>query len=160
KPTQIWTNGGEWHVWRQAPMSWQTVFGYAVEAAKKMARTSAQIPMAVIEEEMRKRFPGRWQGEFKLDALGVRFWDSTADNPTGCQVKPDGMLCFTGMVGFMSWAAIFGAKWVDAQSALNLGQIAGDTYFDGRSFFQIRFGKYQSLPIDTILRTLKAQGID
>jgi hypothetical protein len=104
KAEQVWTNGGAWRRWRREPLAWKLVFGYAIDAFAKLPSAAQEIPIAAVADEVMTRWPDRWQHrEFKLNALGVRFWDPVADCPTGCQVKPDGMLCFTGPAGFKSW---------------------------------------------------------
>src|SRR5438309_2495325 len=145
KPTQVWTNGGEWYEITKTPLSWELICGVAADAGKKCDFAHAEIPLETVAAEVARRFPGKWQGEFKLDALGVRFWDETADCPTGCQVKPDGMLCFTGTKGFVYWREIFGIDWTNEQRALHLGRAAGDTYFDGRGYWQCVGGVWRSV---------------
>lgn len=135
KPTQIWTNGGDWYKLREELMPWSVIFGTAVEASKTASTAPVEVPLDKIFDELNKRWPNRWRGPFELDTVGIRFWDDKADNETGCQVKPDGMLCFTGPVPFMRWEQIFGAKWVSEQRTLNLGQAAADIYFDGKSYW-------------------------
>ncbi len=135
KPAQVWTNGGEWHPVNPNPMPWKTVMGIAAQSTGKSSSFSSEISIATIAEEVKKRFPNKWQGEFELDQLGVRFWDPQADNATGCQLKPDGMLCFTGTVPSMSWAQLFGREWVDSQRIVHLGKAAGEIYFDGKRYW-------------------------
>jgi hypothetical protein len=162
KATQVWTNGGEWHAGNPQPLAWNVLFGLAVTAATATRQdAAAEVPLADVETEMRNRFPGRWTGEFKLDATGVRFWDPTADNETGCQVKPDGMLCFTGNVGFMSWAAIFGARWVEEQRHRNLSELASGIYFDGRHYHRRDLhNRWQQVSREDIILQLTNQGIN
>jgi hypothetical protein len=114
------------------------VRGVAIDLAKKKTSLTnrEQIPMEVIAAEVSTRWPNRWQGDFVLNALGVRFWDEQADCPTGCQVKEDGMLCFTGKVPFVSWADLFGPAWVDQQRALNMGKAGSGLYYDGREYWE------------------------
>jgi len=156
----MWTNGGEWIAFRKEPMSWALVSGFAVEAAKKVVATRTDMPIDVVAAEVKSRWPGRWKGPFEVGALGVRFWDDTADNPTGCQVKPDGMLCFTGNVPFMKWEHIFGSSWTNEKRALNLGQIAGEIYFDGRSYYQQQGGCWFDKCREDILLELSARGLN
>jgi len=159
KPTQLWSNGAEWHLVNEKPMSWNIVFGMAADVGAKSESGRSEIPIELIAGEVEKRFPGRWQGEFELGASGVRFWDATADCPSGCQVKPDGMLCFTGRAGFAKWGEILGFGWVNAQRALNLTNAAGETYFDGHRYWEFNCGRwYDMIRLDINLR-LKTRGI-
>lgn len=160
KATERWSNGGVWYSLKETPLDWTYCFGTVCEVSKRSKLFDrAQIPLEIIAEQVNKMWPGRWEGDFKLDALGVRFWDEGADNPTGCQVKPDGMLCFTGEVPFQKWEALLGKQWVEDQKVLNLGQAGEGFWFDGKMYWE-----YQSMgwvPVqraDAILR-LKGRGL-
>ncbi len=160
KPSEFWTNGGEWFTLRAHPLSWTLIFGIACDASKKLPLFStAEVPMEKLAEEVAKRYPSRWQGEFAVDNLGVRFWDEHADCPTGCQVKPDGMLCFTGKQPFVTWAEIFGRAWVDEQRALNLGQAAENLYFDGRNYWELAGGRWVNIGRTDAMLALKDKGL-
>lgn len=158
-PTEMWTNGGEWYEVKQEPMPWDLVFGIAVDASKTSDFGKSDIPLEVIAAEVDKRFPKRWRGDFTLNSLGIRFWDENADNETGCQIKPDGMLCFTGNVPFMKWTEIFGPEWVNEQRALNLGKAAGTIYFDGRRYWDMCGGKWADVAREDTITELKTRGI-
>src|ERR1044071_4731972 len=137
KPSEMWTNGADWYEIKDEPLSWEYCFGITCEVSKKSSLfQNGGVSLEVIADEIKKRFPGRWKGEFKQDALGVRFWDDKADNPTGCQVKPDGMLCYTGNEPFKKWEDIFGRQWVEEKRVLNLGNAGQGIYFDGRNYYE------------------------
>lgn len=154
KPTEMWTNGGTWYNVKETPLSWDIVFGIACETNTRVSMfDKGEIALDVIYEEVKKRFPNRWEGEFKKDALGRRFWDETADNPTGCQIKPDGCLCFTGNEPFVKWDQILGKEWCEEQRVLNLGRAGEGIYFDGRSYWEKSGERWMSITrVDTILR--------
>lgn len=138
KPAEVWTNGGEWYELKKTPAPRDIVRGVAIDLAKKKTSVTSreEIPMEVVAAEVAKRWPDRWNGDFVLNALGVRFWDELADCPTGCQIKQDGMLCFTGKVPFVSWADLFGPAWVDQQRALNMGKAGDGVYYDGKNYWE------------------------
>ncbi len=124
KPSQLWTNGATWSDLNQPPISYEWLLGLVLEVSKRAAFQGKQtIPLEKIHAEMELRYPGRWKGEFKLDATGVRIWDEKADNECGCQVKLDGMLCFTGPFPFRTWSDILGSDWVKKNTELNNGKI-------------------------------------
>jgi hypothetical protein len=123
KPAEVWTNGAIWYDVRPTPLVWDYCFGVVCFVSKQTSLfNKGEIPLEIIAKEVQGRFPNRWEGDFRLDALGKRFWDATADNATGCQVKPDGMLCFTGTEPFVKWDQIFGRLWTE-------GQLVNDNYF-------------------------------
>ncbi len=161
KPAAIWTNGGEWHNVAEKPIAWETVFGVLCLVSKKTSfGDAADIPLPRIAEEIEKRFPKRWQGDFNLELMGVRFWDAQADNPKGCQIKPDGMLCFTGRTPFMPWDRIFGASWCNEQRALNLGKAAGERYFDGHHYWQQNAGMWVQVSREDSILQFKTSGVN
>lgn len=160
KPAERWTNGGEWYDVCEKPLPWELVFGLAVDAAKKLVPARADVPLEKVAEEIEKKWPGRWKGEFKLDALGVRFWDASADCEMGCQVKPDGMLCFTGRVGFVRWEQLFGPGWVHEQAALNIANTAKDIYFDGQQYYHLIKGQWESHSREDTMLALSEMGLD
>jgi len=93
------------------------------------------IPIDEVAREMQERFPGRWPGRFVEGARGVRFWDPAADNPTGAQVRRDGMTCYTGDRAFMSWADIFGSAFVSRFAATKTSELLDNTYYDGKRYY-------------------------
>jgi hypothetical protein len=157
--TEMWTNGGVWYETSPTPMPRDLVLGFAIDASKKIDFGNAEVPLEIIAEEIQKRFPDRWKGDFALNALGVRFWDPLADNETGAQVKPDGMLCFTGTQSFVKWAEIFGADWVNEQRALNLGNAAGEICFDGRTYWDFQNGVWNDIHREDVVLALKNKGV-
>ena len=122
-----------------APIKHATLAYWAWEALRETVLwTDAKrydIPLDEIEKEMQERFPGRWKGRFSLGARGVRFWDPAADNPTGAQVRADGMSCYTGDRAFMSWLDIFGKPFVSRFAASKTAELLESTYFDGKRFY-------------------------
>lgn len=108
--------------------------------ATKTAQISANkpdqdIPLDEVEREVHSRFPGRWTGRFEPGARGPRFWDPTASNPSAAVVREDGMQCFSGDRGFMSWRDIFGSKWVEQFEASRIKGILERTLHDGQAFW-------------------------
>lgn len=162
RPSEVWTNGGVWYDFKKEPLSWEVCFGILCDVSRRKGDSlfgRAEIPLEVVGEKVKETFPGRWQGEFKLDAIGVRFWDPSADCPTGCQVKPDGMLCFTGNQSFVPWSQLFGQAWVDEQRALNLGRAAKDIYFDGDLYWTLIGSIWCSVTRQDIQLELRRRGL-
>lgn len=122
-----------------APIKHATLAYWAWESVRDASLWSDfkryEIPLDEVEREMNERFPGRWHGTFTIGARGVRFWDSSADNPTGAQVRADGMACYTGDRAFMSWLDIFGKPFVSRFAASKTSELLESTYFDGKKFY-------------------------
>lgn len=160
KPSEMWTNGGEWFELEGSPLSNTVCMGIYADVSKRHKGFSvADVPLEAVKAEMELRFPGRWVGEFALDQLGVRFWDETADNTTGAQVKPDGMLCFTGTQPFMYWSDIFGRAWVDEQRVVNLGKAVEGIYFDNKQYWECVAGRWMPLQRPDVQLLLKNRGL-
>jgi hypothetical protein len=161
KLSMCWTNGGEWFFLdKQTPLSVEFLAGIQIQAVKKESLFNhSDVPIAEIAAEQAARFPGRWQGDFEVGKTGVRFWDPKADNPCGCQVKPDGMVCFTGPVPFMPWDKIFGKLWCDERRILKLGNAAKGMYTDGHTYFEIVNGVQVDSKKESIITRLKAAGL-
>lgn len=159
KFTQVWTNGGIWHETNPKPMPWETVFGLFCKISKKSDFGHSEVPLEIIHTKIKETFPNRWQGDFKLNATGVRFWDDRADSTAGCQVKPDGMLCFTGHTPFVKWEAMFGAAWVNEQRSVNLGRLAGDIFYDDHSYWETKCGAWCPVKREDVILRLKARGV-
>lgn len=113
---------------------------WLVQAAKNIrfetqSALQYDVPIDVLAKEVEERFPGRWKGVFDIGKSGVRFWDSSADNETGCIVRPDGMQCFTGNQPFVSWRQLFGAPFVEQYESQNVAQITEISAYDGDAFW-------------------------
>lgn len=148
KPTEMWTNGGTWYdiESKKTPLSNDYLHGIVTAVSKQTSLfANSDVPLEKVAEQVTKLFPGRWAGNFELDAIGVRFWDDKADNPSGCQIKPDGMLCFTGNVPFVKWADLLGKEWCDTQKIMQLGKAADGIYFNGTGYYILTDGVWSSM---------------
>jgi hypothetical protein len=135
---QRWSNGGEWYELEGTqPLSSTLLAGLACEAAKKADFGRAEIDIMKVAEEVAKRFPNRWVGDFALGTTGVRFWDPTSDNPRGAFVTPAGMHCVTGVQSFVTWDEIFGTGWVRENRAVVFGEAAKNVFFDGTRYWRL-----------------------
>lgn len=159
KPEMVWTNGGEWHTVKATPLSWDVIFGILARVGKRSTFGQSDIPLETIYEQIKIKFPARWKGDFTLNATGVRFWDERADSAAGCQVKADGMLCFTGSSPFMKWDVIFGASWANAERSSNLGKLAGEIYFDGQLYWERHADQWRDMQPQNVVLALKTRGL-
>lgn len=136
KPTQMWTNGGYWLENHDKPLNYGLLAGIASKMIAKRKSEGFDIPIVKIAEEVEKRFPGRWQGDFVEGAHGVRFWDEKADNPRGAFVTKHGCYCFTGLKAYVPWEEIFGKVWVETNRAANFGEVTKNIIFDSTHYWQ------------------------
>lgn len=160
-PGQVWANGARWFNVKPEPMSWEVVFGIACSVSKKTSLFGSQeVNLSDVADEVNARWPGRWRGEFAIDNLGIRFWDVDADNPAGCQIKPDGLLCFTGRQPFVTWEELLGREWVEEHKVLRLGSAAGEIYFDGRGYWENMRTRWNTLSREDCRLALRTRGLN
>lgn len=117
QPHMYYAIGSNWkHFEESLPIPHHILQAWAMASDATVNFTSEALsppPIEQIADLVSDRFPGRWNGEFVLGARGIRFWDSQADNTTAAVVMPEGMRCFTGPSGFVTWREIFGARAID-----------------------------------------------
>jgi len=139
RPGQYYEIGRKWtDTGIGKPIDSGYVWAWASRAARNLvlakSETPMQIPMDAIAAAVQEKFPGRWRGDFALDAYGVRFWDPSADHPSGCQVRAWGMQVYS-RGPHMSWEDIFGKEFVEKYVADRLGPVMENTFWDGRDFW-------------------------
>ncbi len=136
--SQIYHVGWEWQIGGGSPipttraMLWQ-------EAAMKKAKLSQEdtlVPLERVAEELHKRFPNRWEGDFTVGSRGCRFWDAQADNQSAAIVTEHGMVCFTGAQSFRSWKSIFGEEFLKQYEQDTIGAALKDCYFISNKFYR------------------------
>lgn len=133
------------------------------EASKDIALTDESdytIPITMVAEEVEKRFPGRWSGLFDIGARGVRFWDPTAEDPTGCRVMKHGMMAFSGEQAFVPWRQIFGSNFVERFEADKLGALIENTAYDGKEFWFFDGRRWESQSKDDFTQMLRVKGFE
>jgi hypothetical protein len=119
------------------------------------------IPLDAVEREVHEQFPGRWKGPFQVGARGVRFWDPTADNDSGAQVRSDGMMAYSGEQAFRSWLDIFGPKFVARFAASKTQELLENTYYDGLRFYtKNESGKWVEWEKGDFSQKLRTKGFD
>lgn len=138
-PGQRWTAGLDWFSVGGPAELPAAVLTECLWEAGKSYRTDAKgdVPIEEVAKQFESRWPGKWVGPFEVGARGVRIWDPKADNPTGCMVRPEGMLCFTGPKAFVSWSELFGSDWVRQVAEDKLENATANIYFDGRSYWHL-----------------------
>jgi hypothetical protein len=131
--------GTEWRqLWGDPRLSSSFLATLLYEAASK-ANFKAEgpaIPLEVIADEVERRWPNRWTSAFVDGARGVRFWDGRADNPTGCMIRTNGVIAFSGECKFMHWSEILGKEFVAQYQVSRIGTAVDGVYHDGKHYWQ------------------------
>jgi hypothetical protein len=160
-PAQVWVNGVDWFPVESTPVSEGVVLETVMDVAKRFRPEAGSIPLEKIAAEVNRRWPGAWSGDFALNATGPRFWEVGADNPRGAMVKPTGMLCFTGPVGWVTWSEILGDEWVRKAQEERMSDAVEGIWFDGRAYWmQTAGGIWRPRSREDTLLTLHSRGLN
>jgi len=136
KPDQYYEVGSDWRHLSSDKVPKVILWAWLAEAGDACTeKTSFRVPLEEVAKEVEVRFPSRWQGPFELGARGIRFWDPDADNHTAAIIRENGMQCFTGSRGFVSWIEIFGRRWADRFMEEQAGSIVADWWYDGQYYW-------------------------
>ena len=130
----------------------------AAEKPPESGETS--IPIDVVAEEVEKKFPNRWVGDFEVGSRGPLFWIDDGIDRDGCQVVEDGIICYSDRAGkgFMSWAEIFGSSFTKDYETKKLSTLLDEYWFNGRSYFKVLFNSAVIIPKDQLILELRQAG--
>jgi len=135
-PEKYYELGRDWKVLSSDKIPSALLWLWMARAGDRVKeKVQVRIPMEDIEARVNELFPGRWTGPFEVGARGVRFWDDGADNRTAAVVRENGMQCFTGASGFVSWQEIFGQAWVRRYEEESVGTLMQDWWYDGTHYW-------------------------
>lgn len=161
KPSQYFEFGSDW-TRISDPLTTQQVRVILLKAANDTPLSSgdSSIPIEEVRAELEKRFPDRWKGEFAVGARGPLFWIQDGIDRDGCQVREDGMVCYSDRAGkgFASWREIFGRKFVERFEEKKLATLLDQYWFSGRAFYKLLNGSPVTIPKDQLLLELKRAG--
>lgn len=134
---QIMDIGREWHEFNAGTrisaeelILWDsTIFESSV---REIIKDVVDIDIRTVADEVKKR---KWAHQPPLDfSIGkrcVRFWDPSADNPTGAQIVKDGIRVYTGHDGgFKSWVSLLGSEFCEQYTAHSTAPFLADTYYN------------------------------
>jgi hypothetical protein len=139
RPSQYYELGRDWRKVSEDIIPTYTLQEWALKASetkKKVSSSTSVGSLDAINGLLRRIYPGRWQGEFKVGARGVRFWEPAADNPTAAVVTATGMRCFTGDKDFLTWREIFGEAAMDEIEGKFFEKLLCDIWFDGKDYWR------------------------
>lgn len=161
KPNQLFEIGRGWK------LVGPTLTVSAVQTAlfrayneKGYVASDLEIPIETVADEVVRRFPGRWKGEFKLESRGPLFWIDDGIDREGCVVKPDGMICFSDRAGkgFVSWREILGNAFVSDFETKRVAESLVDFHYDGQNFWRTNTGYGLKETQDSVTLALRRMG--
>jgi len=120
-----------------------------------------EIPIEHVAAEVERKFPGRWQGAFDIGARGPLFWIDDGIDRVGCIVRPDGITAYSDRSpkGFLSWAEILGAPFVEAYTSTKLSPILASYWFDGDHYYRLMNGLPKRVPESQVKAELLESGL-
>lgn len=161
KPNQVFEVGRGWK------MVGPTMTVSAVQTClfrayneKGYTASDIEIPIEIVAEEVKRQYPDRWRGEFRLESRGPLFWVDDGIDREGCVVKPDGMICFSDRAGkgFLSWREILGGKFVSAYETKRVAESLLDFHYDGQNFWRTNTGYGLKETQETVQLSLRRMG--
>jgi len=160
-PTQCMTTGASWKlIGHLVPLN--LVEGIAIKSFQRVSKKQATtINLELIAEELENRgWLERWNGEFAIGNVGVRFWDDKADNPRGAMLMEGGVYCLTGDKAFLTWHDIMGRAWMQQHELLQFGRASEDIVYDDKNYWRrLPNGDWAEATADNIKLELKARGV-
>jgi hypothetical protein len=161
KPSQHFELGTEW-VRMGDPLPETATHPILLKASSDVVIRSedTNIPIDDVAAEVLKRFPNRWNGEFTVGARGPLFWIDDGIDREGCQIREDGMVCYSDRAGkgFVSWREILGKKFVEQYEEKKLGSLIGQYWFSGKSHYKLLNGGPMAIPKEQLVLELRRMG--
>lgn len=150
--------------WKQIgiPLAKAVTQTAAMKAASAQAPKSGDvvIPMDVLAQEVEDRFPNRWTNSFEVGQRGPLFWINDGIDRDGCQIVEDGIVCYSDRAGkgFVTWAEIFGRKFVQDYEQEKVGSLLDDYWYNGRDYYKMSYGQAVNIKEAQLMRELKKAG--
>ena len=159
-PSQLMEIGTNW-VSMGGKISTTIVQTALFKAAKEKPpeSTDTSIPIEKIAQEVEKRFPNRWIGDFEVGSRGPLFWIDDGIEREGCQVFEDGMVVYSDRdFPWKTWRDIFGPDFVKDFEEQKMGDLLDEYWFNGKQFFKLLHGTAKVIPRDQLVLELKQRG--
>ena len=127
---------------------------------KPITSSDTHIPLEEVEEEVHRKFPGRWKGPFEVGTRGPLFWIEDGIDRQGCQVREEGIVCYSDRAekGFMSWRDLFGKKFVEKFEKAKANQLLDSYWFNGRNYYKLHNSTPVSIPKELLELELRKIG--
>lgn len=161
RPSQYFEVGTAWTKLGEE-LDYNTVKTIFLKAASTAAPTTSDttIPIEDVAAEVQRRFGDRWSGPFEIGARGPLFWINDGIEREGCQVREDGMVCYSDRAGkgFMSWREILGKGFVEKYEEKKLNQLIDQYWFSGKAFYKVLHNNPVVIPKEQLVLELRKAG--
>jgi hypothetical protein len=161
KASQYFEIGKEWtRIGDQIPINFARTILLKAANDIPIKTSDTNVPLDEVAAEVLRRFPNRWKGEFVVGARGPLFWVDDGIDRDGCQVREDGMICYSDRAGkgFASWREILGKKFLDKFEEKKLSNLIDQYWYNGKSFYKILDGSPAAIPKDQLILELRRAG--
>jgi len=114
------------------------LLSFKAASVKPIQSNGPDIPIEKVAEEVERRWPGRWPGEFTVGARGPLFWIDDGIDRVGCQVGDFGIIAYSDRAGksFLHWGEILGRDFVRNYESGQIGAAIEDTWFDNQYYWR------------------------
>lgn len=159
-PSQLMEIGTEWvNMGGKIPSSVAQTALFKAAQEKPPESKDTSIPIEIISEEVEKKFPNRWIGDFEVGSRGPLFWIDDGIDREGCQVFEDGMVVYSDRdLAWKTWRDIFGPDFVKDFEEQKMGDLLDEYWFNGRQFFKQLDGTAKPIPRDQLVLELRQRG--
>jgi len=161
KPTQYYAIGEDWTKMGD-PLPSLFVRTLLLKAANDVVikTEDTNIPIDEVAQEVMARFPNRWTGEFIVGARGPLFWIDDGIDRDGCQIREDGIVCYSDRAGtgFKSWREILGKKFMEKFEQKKLGTLLDNYWFNGKAFYKMLHNSPVTVPEKQLVLELRKSG--
>lgn len=161
-PTRLLCNGGEWRAVAGAkPIPENELQAFFVKCAKEFkfeAGESSEIPLDVVEAELKKRYPNfNWPNDFVVDTQGPTFWVPESTSPLSAILKAEGFVTFSAhaVKPFYSWKDILGPEFIKQFLVESISKATSDIWWDSKRFWRKKGEVYVPLDSPELLNYFK-----
>jgi hypothetical protein len=161
KPSQYFEVGTNWtRIGDTIPIAFARTLLLKSANDTPIRTSDTNIPIEDIATEVASRFPNRWNGEFTVGSRGPLFWIDDGIDRDGCQVREDGMICYSDRAGkgFVSWREILGKGFIDKFEDKKLSNILDQYWFNGKSHYKLLDGGPVTIPKEQLVLELRKAG--
>lgn len=150
-PTRLYCNGCDWTPTGAAPVRPTQTQAFFVSCGRSFrfkASDGDNIPLSEVEPALRAAYPTMvWPGEFSLEAQGPSFWLPESTSPQSAILKAGGFFTFSAHAkkSFYTWTDLLGADFTKKYSEDSLAKATENIWWDGKRFWRLQSGIYQSL---------------
>ena len=162
-PGQAFELGHSWQATGHPAIPAATIKGIyfkATQAVTMRPETLITIPIEVVAEEVGRRWPGVWPGDFTVGAKGPLFWLNDGNPSIGAWVAEGGIWSHSDRDhGWKSWGQLLGQAFVKQYEDKQIENVLDNFAYDGnRYWIKTPSGAWHDHPKENMVPRLKKLG--